>query len=42
MGFEGIFGKRNLSGEFGEEGLAIFYNKLNLSLIKTDTLNFED
>lgn len=27
MGFEGVFAKRNLEGEFGQEGLAIFYNR---------------
>lgn len=33
MGFEGVFARRNIGGEFGQEGLAIFFNKNYLHLV---------
>lgn len=33
MGFQGVFAKRNIGGDQGEEGLAIFFNRNYLSLV---------
>jgi len=40
MGFGGVFAKRNIGGEFGQEGLAIFYNRIIYSLVESQVLFF--